>query len=386
MLAGLALSAPALAQPDGEPIEVAPEDPELPVDLGDLAVDEPPPPDATDDAPPADEPPPAAVRDPKAAKKLAVGAARFAKKGDRLARRKKDAEAAAEYERALAAYEKSFELNPDAAVLVEMAMLEVKLARWVKAVARFRRALAETEVPLDARAQARAQAGLDDALTRIGVVAMTIVPDGAVVTIDGVEVGTAPLAEPLVLAPGEYALAIRADGFVAYETPLVVEAGSESERTFELAPVPVVVKPPRPAPPPAPPPLPPAPSKTKLYAGAGATLVFTGAAITTGVLALGKHGTFHDEGATIEERDAAQKSGRSMARLTDVFATGAIIAAGVTTYYYLKVYRPKVDDHERLREERANHRDEYSRVRRPPILVAPAVHDDGGGLVLTGWF
>src|SRR6188508_2291833 len=92
----------------------------------------------TDDAPPSDdaEPPPdgeteepvdePVVRDPKAAKMLADGAAKFVKKGDKLAKRKKVAEANAEYERAIAAYERSFDMNPVAAVLVQAAMLHAR--------------------------------------------------------------------------------------------------------------------------------------------------------------------------------------------------------------------------------------------------------------------
>jgi hypothetical protein len=378
----VAAGTPAIAQPEEDvPIEVEPEEAppppeeEPPLDLG----IEDPPPDAPPPAPDAGDAP--VVRDPKAAKKLSDGAAKFVKKGDKLARRKKDAEAAAEYERALMAYDKSFELYPDARVLLAAAALEVKLGRWVEASHRYERALAETELPLDDKSRAKAQAGFDEARAHLGVVVLTIEPEGALVTLDGAEIGTAPLAAPLVLKPGEYALAISADEFVTLETKLVVDEGSESERNFTLEPVPVVVQPPRPPPPPPPPPLPPPPSKLPLYLGAGATVVFTGIAVTTGVMALGKHGTFNDENATPEERDDAQASGRTLTKLTDAFAVGALAAAGFTVYYYLKVYQPKSSERGRLEKEREGTHDEYSK-----IILTPSVHPGGGGLVLTGWF
>src|SRR5690606_32103103 len=156
-------TSPAIAQPEEDiPIEVEPEEApppsegeaeEPPLDLG---LDEPPVPAPHEGVEREPEP---AVRDPKPAKKLADGAAQFVKKGDRLAKRKKDAEAAAEYQRALAAYDKSFELHPDARILLETAAIEAKLGRWVEAAGRYERALAETELPLDARARPRAEAG-----------------------------------------------------------------------------------------------------------------------------------------------------------------------------------------------------------------------------------
>ena len=50
---------------------------------------------------------------------------------------------------ALAAYDKSFELHPDAKILLAAAAIEVKLLRWIEASNRYERALAETEIPLD---------------------------------------------------------------------------------------------------------------------------------------------------------------------------------------------------------------------------------------------
>jgi hypothetical protein len=391
----VAAGTPATAQPEEDvPIEVEPEEAPPPEPAG--PGDDEPPIDLGIEDPPPEEPPPAdgdapVVRDPKMAKKLADGAAKFVKKGDKLAKRKKDAEAAAEYERALAAYDKSFEMHPDARILIITAALEVKLGRWLEASNRYERALAETELPLDEKSRAKAQAGFDEARAHLGVVVLTVEPEGAVVTLDGAEIGTAPLAKPLVLKPGEYALAITLEEFVPLETKLVVDEGSESERTFTLEPVPVVVQPPRPPPPPPPPPLPPPPGKLPLYLGAGATVLFTGLAVTTGVMALGKHGTFNDENATPEQRDDAQASGRTLTKLTDAFAFGAIASAGFTVYYYLKVYKPKASERGRLEREREGMHDEYSRRgrRTPPrakLYLLPSVQPGAGGLVLTGWF
>jgi len=361
----VAAAAPrASAQPAGkEPIDIG-----MPSD--DAKPDE-----------PAEAPP---VRDPAAAKKLADGAAKLAKKGDKLARRKKNAEAAADWDRAVLAYDKSFELQPDPKVLVAAASLELRLGRYLAADTHLGRALAATEVPLAEKARAAAQAMRDEARLHLGVVSLSISPEGATVTLDERELGVAPLAEPLVLEPGTYQLRIVLEGYVALRQKLVVDAGSESERRLELQPVPVVVAPPRPPPPQPPPPLPPAPAKTALYVGGGAAVLFTAGAVATGVLAIGAHGTFTDPMATDDERDTAQSSGRTYALLSDVCTGLAVVAAGFTAYYYVAVYRPKVSERERLERDRAGMHDEYAG--RPPIIVAPAVGADGGGLVISGWF
>jgi hypothetical protein len=374
ILAGVlvATAAPSLADP---------EPPELDLGLEVLVADD------DEPAEPAAEPARPA-RDAQAARLLADGAGKFVKKAERAARRRRDAEAQADYERALQAYDRSFELHPDARVLVAAAEVAVRLGRWVDAVLRYQRALAEDELPLDDRSRARAQAALDEATLRVGLVTLHVEPEGAVVSLDGVELGTTPLGRALVLAAGDYALAIQADGHLPIEVRLVVEEGSESERAFELAAIPVVVEAPRPPPPPPPPPpLPPPPGKPPLYAGAGATVLLVGAAVTTGALALGKHGTFRDAEASADERAAAQASGRRLARLSDVATAGAVVAGGLTAYYYLKVYRPRLDQRRRLEDEQGRVHDEYAgRSRRPKLIVAPSVQADGGGLVLAGWF
>jgi len=360
----------------------------------DVGMDEEPPPE--DEPPPEEDPDDEMViRDPKTAKKLAEGAAKIVKAGDKLLKKKKVDQANAEYARAIPAYQRSFELNPDAKILVIIAGLEERLQLWFEARGHYVQAMAETELPLDDKSRAKAQAGVDSASQYLGVVTLVIQPEGAMILLDGAELGVAPLTEPLVLKPGEYTLAVSADGYLPLETKLVVDAGSESERGFELEAEPerVYVPPPQ-IDEPEPEPLPAAPSKLVLMIGAGTTLAFTIGAITTGVIALGKHGTFTDPGASEQDKTDAQSSGPTMAVLTDVFTTAALLAAGATAYYYLKIYTPKVEDHDRQLEERNSAPDEVAdrsqRPRRAPrapkVVVAPTVQEGGGGLVVAGWF
>ncbi len=361
------------AQPaaDDEPLDA-----EIEALLGDSATSGDPPAE-TEIEPEVDDAP---VRDPKMAKKLRDGAAKFVKKADKLAKRKKLDEAADLYRRAIGVYDKAFEIDPAAVTLLIVAGIEEKLELWYEAARRYQRALAETEQPLDDKSRARAEQRLEAVKLYLGVVVLAVTPEGASISIDGVGVGVAPLPESLLLKPGEYTVAITAEGFVPFETKLLVEAGSESERAFELEAEPVVVEappPPRPTPPP-PPPLPPGPRKTLLYAGAGATIGLLVGASVTGVLAVGQHGTFTDPQASGDERDAAQDDGKRMAMLSDVFTVGTVVVGGLTAIYYLKVYRPRAAARAGAERERESWHDELG--------LTPVVTPDRAGVAVFGRF
>lgn len=363
----------AWAQPDPEPEVEMPGD--EPAPLPDV---EPPPPDGDEPPAPPAEPDPATKA---AAKKLLDGGDDFLKKGDRYAKRKKLDQAKSEYERALAAYAKAHELVPNPKIYYPMAIAEEKLEKWVDVATHLRLFLAG--VPdADAKMKADAEKRLENAKLNIGVIALSVTPEGAQISIDGNVVGTAPLAEPLFLAPGEYTMSITADGHKPMEQKVMIEAGSESERTFELESAAVIIETPRPPPPPPEIPMPPKPSKTMLYISAGATLAFFAGATTTGIMAIGKSGTFKDDNADEDVREDARQSGKSLALLTDGLVLGTIVAGGLTAYYYTKIYKPKQAEYQKQLQERDKQFDEYAS--RPKVWVTPWVQAGVGGLVLTG--
>jgi hypothetical protein len=126
-----------------------------------------------------------------------------------------------------------------------------------------------------------------------------------------------------------------------------------------------------------------------LFVAGGATLAFFAGATTTGILAVGKSGTWHDDGASDSAREDARQSGKSLALLTDGLVLGTIVAGGLTAYYYQKIYKPKQAEYRKKLDEREKQlgNDEYSRVderRAPKVFVAPWVQAGVGGLVLTG--
>ena len=363
----------AFAQPEPEPepeVEMLPDGDEPPPDVTPGDADAPP-----DAPPPPVEPDPATKA---AAKKLLDGGDSFLKKGDYLKKRKRPAEA--EYQRALAAYTKAYELVANPKIYFPIASAEEKLERWVDAATHYRRFLTQAGT-VDAKLRAEAEKRLENVKLNLGVLALGITPDGAAVMINGNPIGTSPLADPLFLAPGEYALSLTADGHKPLEQKLTIEAGSESERAFELESAAVIIEAPRPPPPPPEIPLPPRPSRLALYAAGGLTLALFAGATTTGILAVGKQGTFNDEDASDNAREDARKSGKSMALLTDGLVLGTMVAGGVAAYYYIKVYKPRHSEYRKQLDQRENRFDEYARA--PKVFVTPWVQSGGGGLVLT---
>src|SRR5687767_4527686 len=95
---------------------------------GAARAEDPPPDDAG--APPGDAEP----ADPKAAKRWMNAGDTLIKRGDQLARRGKTADAQSQYERALVAYQKAFELTNNPQVYYAIAAAEEKLGKQVDAL------------------------------------------------------------------------------------------------------------------------------------------------------------------------------------------------------------------------------------------------------------
>lgn len=59
-------------------------------------------------------------------------------------------------------------------------------------------------------------------------------PEGASITIDGREMGTAPLAAPLSLAPGEHSVSVNAEGYSPYSRTVSLSAGEQLPLDVQL--------------------------------------------------------------------------------------------------------------------------------------------------------
>lgn len=195
-------------------------------------------------AAPAGNPPtkPApAARPSKAARK---DADRHFKTGVGLFERGRYAEALAEFERA-------YELAPHPIVLYNIAGCHRELLHYRAAVAAYQRFLAEgaSRVPADRLAAARSE--LDALYARTARVTVTLAPSlpGATLALDGEEISAGDM--PLLLAPGEHRLTVKADGKRDADKIVRVASGDELSVAMELedptpSPAPPVAAPPEP--------------------------------------------------------------------------------------------------------------------------------------------
>lgn len=311
------------------------------------------------------------VKDPQVAKKWLQAGHLLVRKGDAATRAKKLDEAKTHYENAVTAFEKAIETGDDVNVYFELATAEDKAGKLDRAAVHFRTLVNAQGARADLVKKASAR--FDELTMQVGLLTIIAKPEGATLSLGGIELGKTPLAEPLVLMPGTYTIALAAEGHATKELEIQVEAGSESERTIELD----AAKPEAPARPEepveAPPPIveappPSGPSKLPLYAGAGATGGFVLIATITGIMAVGKHSTFEDENASPGTRADAKDSGKTLALVTDICLVGALAAGGFTAYWYFAKYRPA----QRKLETKA--------------AVVPWVKPDAGGFALAGSF
>ncbi len=317
--------------------------------------------------------PEAITKDPKVAKKWLTTAQQLAQKGDYFAARNKPADAKVQYENAVTAYQNAIAASDDITVNYALGLVEDKLGATPDAYHHLK-LVASAKEGVKPDLQKKAQAKLDDLGAKVGIVTLTIKPEGTSITIAGKVVGESPLTEPLVLLPGTYTASMSAAGYQPKDAEIKVEAGSEAERKIDLEPVPVTVKhqvfvaePETTGPA--------KPSMTVLYIGAGATAAFAITATITGIAAISQHHAFTDPTFTNSERKDAQSTGRTLEHITDLCWVGAIASAGFTAYWYMYRYKPALD---------ASPPSSQRIV--PKVDMIPWVSPDGGGLSAAGSF
>ncbi|MGE0869685.1 MAG: PEGA domain-containing protein [Kofleriaceae bacterium] len=306
-------------------------------------------------------------REPQEARRWLSAAHQLVQKADALARADHNDEARIHYENAITAFRNAIEADHDQSLWAQVAAVFEKLGQLDEAYRTYRK-LARTTDGVRGEVQAKAAAKLAELAGKLGLVMLKITPEGAAIALGDQQLGRAPLAEPLVMMPGRYQLWLAADGFVPRAVEVNIEPGSEIERTIALDPV--VVAPRSPASrvsTVSPAPLQPrAPSKMPLYVGGGIALIATGVSVATGLAAMSAHDTYVDSGTTRHERDDARARGRTLALASDVSLAAALVAGGMTVYWYFASYRPML------------------RASRAKVEVAPWVQSDIGGVVVVG--
>lgn len=144
---------------------------------------------------------------------------------------------------ALTKFSHAYQVSGDARLLWNMAVCEKALRHYAAAASYIERYLEQGQ---ELTQQQRDTA--TETLQALGAfysrVALSGVPDGATVSVDGVNKGQSPLPSPLVLDLGAHHVRVEAEGFAPFETKVEVVGSTDLEVAVEL----------KELPPPAPPP------------------------------------------------------------------------------------------------------------------------------------
>jgi hypothetical protein len=147
-------------------------------------------------------------------------------------------------EDALDLFTRAHAIAPSARTLAQMGLAEGALHRWLAAEEHLSTALASHDTPwIELR---RNRDALEQALamvrTHLGNLTL-MGPAGAVLSVNGREVGRLPLAEPIRLAEGPVQLRASAAGYVTIETDVLIVGGGDQTLLLRLSPSPPVAAP-----------------------------------------------------------------------------------------------------------------------------------------------
>ena len=267
------------------------------------------------------------------------------------------------YEAALEQFDSAYTKSPHFAVLYNIGQAQIALGRPLEAIGALSKYLRDgaEQVPLSRREQVQAQIALLEA--RLSELTITTDLPGAVIRIDGHEVGTAPLFQPIRLAAGSHTVTAKLPNGAEVVRAVVLGEAEREKLDLELAgapPPPPAATTPAPASPepmksPPPPvhvdeplaPRGPAMRRTA-YALAGGGVLAGAAALTVYLAYRGKYQDWKDGGAKVPFLEAGspqyyeqlRANNRLAASLTSAnhailglsIASGALVAAGTVLF------------------------------------------------------
>ncbi len=247
----------------------------------------------------------------------------------------------ADHQGALIEFRRAYEIAPNYKILYNLGQAAFELKDYASAQSAFDRYLAEGGSKIDAARKKKVGTYLDELKKRIAFVTLSVSPEGAVIFVDDVKIGSSPLSEPMVLNVGRRKIVATKQGFV--ETTKIVDlaGGDRSSVEIVLAPEskPSEAPPPPVAPPPAPPPKTIREASPLPWIALGLTGALGVSAGITGGLALAAQSSYDDEVAKFpgdgDAIDDAAGKARRLSIATDVLlgATGA--GAVVTLVLFL---------------------------------------------------
>jgi hypothetical protein len=269
------------------------------------------------------------------------------------------------YEEAYREFKAAYASSPSYKILGNLGLCAMKLERDEEAIQAFEKYLTHAK---DLEPAEVAQVKTDLETLKSGVVHVTVAsdPPGAKLIdvrlpVRGERVtniyGPIAQSQKLGIRQGSHQITAKLDGYV--DAVWEFDAGSAEipPHTFTLKkvesgavaanPAPTPANPTTVAPVQSAPETPVATSRpipTGVYIGAAATGALAAGAVVTGILALGKHSDFQTQntGTDPSTAQSTKDAGQTLNLVTDICIGGAVVAAAVTTYFF--VSRPSVTE------------------------------------------
>jgi hypothetical protein len=128
---------------------------------------------------------------------------------------------------ALAEFQAAYDLSHRATVLYNIGVTHQNLHHYPEAARAIEQYLREATITPERRAQV--ESGLNDIRNFIAHVRLTGLPDGAQVTIDGENAGTAPFANPIAVGTGRHTIAAHLDGYRDAQETVLIAGGQDRD-------------------------------------------------------------------------------------------------------------------------------------------------------------
>jgi tetratricopeptide (TPR) repeat protein len=251
------------------------------------------------------------------------------------------------FDAALAEFRRAYELAPNYRILYNLAQVQVERHDSVAALGLFGQYLQQGGSEIDAERRAQVERDMQSLRGRVADLTVESNVAGAQLTIDGVEAGTLPLAGPIQVNSGVRQITVAKPGYQSVSRSVTIAGAQPLRQTLTLQPLDG-----RPAGAVATGAAAPANASkdpksaeqshglsTPFWISAVATGVFTGAAVTFGVVSLSRNQKLDDElnryPPSAPAIDDARSSLKTSALLTDVFTGAAVVGAAATVYFAL---------------------------------------------------
>jgi hypothetical protein len=241
---------------------------------------------------------------------------------------------------ALIEFRRAYQLAPHFKLLYTIAQVHYQLQDYASALQTFEKYLADGAREIPAGRRAEVEKEIERLRTRVAKVEIVCNKSGAEVLVDDVEVGSTPLAKPVMVSAGRRRISVSMKGKATVTRTVDVAGGDSTSLTIELQDQDTEVKPVPTATATAPAPPPTHPVSKGAWIGWGVTGVLAVGTVVTGVLALQSSKDLADKRDTADvganALDSASNKTRALALTTDILGAAAIVAGGVSLYLTLR--------------------------------------------------